>query len=138
MRARGRYPQRLGDLWPGYYPLGMWGWVLHRISGLALAFYLGLHIFVVSSARWAGGGAGFDRVLRFFYSRWGIALDLLLIAAVIYHATNGLRILLFDLGLGVRRQREVFLAFMIAGVAIFGAVLWFLLPFVLGRSLPEG
>lgn len=116
----------------------MWGWVLHRITGLALAFYLFLHIAVVSSARWAGDGGGFDRVLKTFHTPWGIALDLLLIAAVIFHAVNGLRLLLFDLGIGVRRQKELLAGAILLGMASFGATLWFLLPFVLGRSLPKG
>ena len=68
----------------------------------------------------------------------GIGLDLLLIAAVVFHAVNGLRLLLFDLGIGVRRQKHLLVGAILLGAALWGSALWFLLPFVFGRSLPEG
>lgn len=136
--SKGRYQDRLADLWPVHYRPGMWGWVLHRVTGVALALYLFLHLTVVSSAVWNKGGSGFDRVLKTFHTPWGIALDLLLIAAVIFHAVNGLRLLLFDLGIGVRRQKELLAGAVVLGAAAWGAALWFLLPFVFGRGLPEG
>ena len=37
-----------------------------------------------------------------------VALDFLLVFVVIYHAMNGLRVVLFDVGLGIRRQKAVF------------------------------
>ncbi len=136
--SRGRYQDRLADVWPIHYRPGMWGWVLHRITGLALAFYLFLHLTVVSSAVWNKGGAGFDRVLKTFHSPIGIGLDLLLIAAVVFHAVNGLRLLLFDLGIGIRQQKQFLVGAIVLGIALWSSAAWFLLPFVLGRGLPEG
>jgi succinate dehydrogenase / fumarate reductase cytochrome b subunit len=48
-------------------------------------------------------------------------LDALLLGAVLYHCMNGIRILLFDMGIfvSVRSQRNIFWVFMGAG-----AVLW--------------
>lgn len=44
--------------------------------------------------------------------------EILLVGAVIYHGLNGIRLLLFDIGLGFSRQKEIFWASMAAGTAM--------------------
>jgi succinate dehydrogenase / fumarate reductase cytochrome b subunit len=48
-------------------------------------------------------------------------LDILLLGAVLYHGLNGIRILMFDMGIGVtvNTQRNIFRALMVAG-----ALMW--------------
>jgi succinate dehydrogenase / fumarate reductase cytochrome b subunit len=46
-----------------------------------------------------------------------IVLDLALIGAVLYHGMNGIRILLFDVGVGIRRHKPIFAGVMAAGAA---------------------
>jgi succinate dehydrogenase / fumarate reductase cytochrome b subunit len=116
--VRGSYRERHADLWPTNYKLGMWVWLLHRVSGVGLALYAVLHIWAISSSRSGEAGSGFDRLMDFFYSPWGIALDLLLLAAVVYHTMNGVRILLFDLGIGVRSQARLFWGLMAVGIIV--------------------
>ncbi len=56
-----------------------------------------------------------------------VALDFLLVMAVIYHAMNGFRVILFDLGIGIKRQKLVFwITMAIAAVLVAGGliVLW--------------
>src|SRR5690554_4682784 len=74
---------------------GQWAFFLHRISGVALALYLLLHVFDISLVMFGPDGP-FNAFL-FFYHQWPFRVGLvLIIAAVTYHALNGLRIILMD------------------------------------------
>jgi len=55
-----------------------------------------------------------------------VFLDFLLVCAVIYHAMNGFRVVLFDMGIGIRRQKMVFWI-MMAASAIIVAVAFYVL-----------
>ncbi len=110
-------------------PVGMWGWILQRITGLLLVFYLMLHILVVSVAMW-GGQESFDRWMHGLHNPVLLTLELGLILTVIYHALNGLRIVLFDLGYGIRAQRQVFAAVMVLTALIFGYSLYVIVPYI--------
>jgi hypothetical protein len=41
---------------------------------------------------------------------------------------NGFRIVLFDLGIGIRVQKQVFAALMLVGAGLFSWAVWALLP----------
>ena len=103
--------------WKG---VGMWAWLLHRISGLVILGYLFAHIWTISHAQ--QGAARFDRLFRTLESPLFVVLDLLLLGAVLYHAFNGIRVLLFDLGVGIRRHKALFAGLILAGLAVVG---WF-------------
>ncbi len=101
--------------------IGMWAWVLHRLTGLGLVLYLLIHIVLMGLSLLRGEEA-FDAALSVLMgSRFFGLLETLLLAAVLYHGFNGIRILLFDMGLGidVRAQKIIFWVFM--GMA---AILW--------------
>lgn len=129
--------ERHTDVWPLNYRLGMWAWLGQRISGLALVVYLFAHIVVISSAVWREGGGSFDLVLGYLQSPLFIALDLLLLVAVMFHALNGVRILLADVGIGVRQHKISFWVLMVIAAAL---VVWGIAeagPFILGKGLAE-
>lgn len=94
------------DLWPTRIRTGLWAWLLHRITGLAIVFYLLLHIVVISSV--LRGSGSFDTVMATLRTPFFAAGELLLVVAVIYHGLNGLRIILLDFGIGVRFQKPLF------------------------------
>lgn len=120
-------------LWPANYRTGMWAWTFHRISGLALTGYLIVHIIVISSSATGQRGVNFDRLLATLTQPLFLALDLLLWAAVLYHTLNGIRVLLFDAGIGARHQKAVFWGFMaVAVLAWIGGVV-LIMPFIMGR-----
>lgn len=101
---------------------GMWAWILHRITGLGLVFYILLHTILMGVAL-LSGKEGFDATLSVLMGNPVFELlDIMLLGAVLYHGFNGIRILLFDVGIGisVSRQKIIFRVFM--GVA---AILWF-------------
>ena len=101
---------------------GMWAWILHRITGLGLVFYILLHTILMGISL-LSGKESFDATLSVLMGNPVFELlDALLLGAVLYHGFNGIRILLFDVGIGisVSSQKIIFRIFM--GIA---AILWF-------------
>jgi len=115
---------RNSEFWPTNMKTGMWAWVGHRLTGLALVAYVFLHLSFISTASMAEGGADFDALMETTSQPLFVAMDFLLVIVVIYHAMNGLRVVLFDLGVGIRRQKMVFWVTMaISAVLIVGGLL---------------
>jgi succinate dehydrogenase / fumarate reductase cytochrome b subunit len=114
-------PREIANVGTGLWKAtGMWAWLLFRISGLILVFYLGAHIIVISMGR-------FDRlneVMKTFDHPVLVLADLALVAAILYHALNGVRIILMDLGIGIKRHKVVFWAAMAIVVACFAVFAW--------------
>src|SRR3990172_4099270 len=106
------YRIRNTDVWPRRYKMGMWVWIIHRVTGVLIVLYAIAHLWVVSNAR-GDGGDRFDRIIELFNKPYVKALELVLLAAILYHAINGLRIFLFDLGIGVRVQKQLFWGLML-------------------------
>jgi succinate dehydrogenase / fumarate reductase cytochrome b subunit len=71
--------------------------ILLRLTGLALLVYLVLHIATVSTALLAGGAA-FDRTMAMLARPGFMALDIALLGCVLFHALNGLRIIMNERG----------------------------------------
>lgn len=126
--AKDRETANIGTgLWKG---IGMWAWMLFRLSGLILAAYLFVHIWVISQGR-VGGPDSLDSLFEFFDHPFLVFLDFMLVAAVLFHALNGVRVILMDLGVGIRRHKAVFWICM----AVAAGVLWLFaykaIPFIL-------
>ena len=114
MSAKERETANVGaGLWKG---TGMWAWMLFRISGLVLVFYLFVHVWVISQGR-VGGPETLDSFFEFFDRPLLVFLDLMLVAAVLYHALNGVRIILMDFGVGIRQHKAVFWVCMLVAAA---------------------
>ncbi len=94
----------------------MWAWLLHRVSGLVLVLYLFAHIWVISHAQ-QGAGA-FDRMFQTLERPLFVILDVALTAAVLYHGLNGVRVLLFDFGIGIRTHKSLYYALMALAAAL--------------------
>lgn len=105
--------------------VGMMAWLLHRISGLALSGYLLLHLYDLRGAQQSA--QSFNEALAAFRTPFWRVMDLLLVAAVLYHTLNGIRLLIFDAGRGLRHQRQLFwLAFgLTVAIFLFSAVMVF-------------
>lgn len=100
---------------------GMWAWVLHRITGLGLVFYIILHTILMAGSL-LSGKEDFDSTLSILMGHPVFEfLDTLLLGTVLYHGLNGIRILLFDIGIGVRVRTQKNLFWIFMGV---GAILW--------------
>ncbi len=88
---------------------GQWAFYLHRISGIAILLFLLLHVTEISSAMF--GPKWFNALLAFEENPF-FGVGLVIVAAlVLYHALNGLRIILMDFtSWGVRSQRQLWYA----------------------------
>lgn len=73
---------------------GHWAWMLHRVSGLGILLFLFLHvldIFLVGV-----GEDVFSAFLFFYHAPLFKIFELALIFGVIYHAFNGVRVIMVD------------------------------------------
>jgi succinate dehydrogenase / fumarate reductase cytochrome b subunit len=73
---------------------GMISWALHRLTGLGVLLFLLIHIadiYVISY-----GPEEFDDLLYIYNSLGFRLMEIALVAALYYHAINGVRIILID------------------------------------------
>ncbi len=101
-----------------YYKLktGMFAWIIFRVTGLALAFYLIMHIHVISSLQ---DPDKFNSIMNFLGS-WQLRLvEIILFASIIIHALNGIRILIVDFGNGALYQAKLFWILLATGILLF-------------------
>jgi succinate dehydrogenase / fumarate reductase, cytochrome b subunit len=91
--------------------LGRWAFALNRITGIGLVVYLVLHLLVLSIL--AQGQAGWDSFVALAGSPVFLVLDVVLIAGILLHGLNGVRVALTGMGFGLRRQRPAFVVLLI-------------------------
>jgi len=112
------------EFWPTNMKTGMWAWVGHRLTGLVLVAYVFMHLSFITTASLAEGGADFDTLMQTTSQPLFVAMDFLLVIVVIYHAMNGFRVVLFDMGIGIRRQKLVFWICMAVAAVLTVGGLW--------------
>lgn len=96
--------------------LGTFGFILNRITALALTLYLILHL--VALGQLAQGADAYDGFIALVKNPFFKLGELLVIAAGVIHGLNGIRITLNSFGIGVRYQRGMFLFLMTLSVMI--------------------
>ena len=118
--------------------IGMYSWLFQRLTGLFLVMYVFIHLGIISTMLLdeflgfsAPGflynsvtsamsssfvkGMGFPKMIEHLLSFAGF-IDAGLLAALVYHGYNGIRVVLFDLGIGIRRQKTIFWILFVLGV----------------------
>jgi len=85
---------------------GMLAWLVQRITGLLLLVYLFLHVRTIHTL--SEGPEAFDQAMGFFRRPFFKLLEIALLATVVLHALNGVRVSLIDLGIAHGRQRQLF------------------------------
>ena len=114
---------------------GQWAFVAHRVSGFLVFFFLLLHVVDVSLVN--ASPAAYDQISQ-LYGNVGLRLfEVGLLFALLFHALNGLRIVLIDFfPWAAPRQRQLLRGVVgltvAAGVPGGAVILW---PFVEGRIL---
>ena len=96
---------------------GMLAWAFHRISGVAIWAFVLLHVLDI----WLVGvnPTAYDDLLRFYASWAGRLMEVALGAALLYHALNGLRIIVMDFWPAMTRyHREMWYAGWVVFVAV--------------------
>ena len=87
-----RAPRAKGRLYRG--DLGMWSWVAHRITGVLTFFFLFVHVLDTALVRVSPNA--YDTVIETYKHPVMILFELGLLAAVLFHAFNGIRGMLVD------------------------------------------
>lgn len=83
---------------------GMWSWVLHRITGVAVFLFLFVHVLDTALVR--VDPALYDAVIATYKTPIVNVMEVGLVGAVLFHALNGVRIVLIDFwSKGPRYQR---------------------------------
>jgi len=101
------YVNRLG-IW-GWLGGGRWGvdrylYIFHRLTGLSILAFFIMHIFA-SSARCFGPQAWKNTMLIMHNPIFKIG-EFLVFIAFVFHAFNGIRLILIELGLAVGKAEE--------------------------------
>ncbi len=95
---------RAGTLYRGRE--GMWSWVAHRITGILIFFFLFAH--VIDTAMVRVSPSAYNNAVDTYKNPVVGLLEVGLVAAVAFHALNGIRVLLVDFwSKGPRLQRQM-------------------------------
>lgn len=84
---------------------GMWSWVLHRITGVAIFFFLLVHVLDTSLVRVSP--EAYNAVIGAYQTPIMGLGEVALVGAIVFHAFNGLRIILVDFWSWATRNQKV-------------------------------
>ena len=97
-------PAPAGSLYRGRE--GMWAWVAHRVTGVLVFFFLFAHVLDTALVRVSPNS--YDKVIDEYKNPLVNVMEVGLAGAVIYHALNGLRVMLIDFWeKGPRYQKQM-------------------------------
>jgi succinate dehydrogenase / fumarate reductase cytochrome b subunit len=97
---------------------GMWSWVAHRISGVLIFLFLFAHVLDTALVRVSP--EAYNSVMEAYKNPVVGVFEAGLVAAVIFHALNGLRIIAVDFwSRGPQVQRQMFWAVAIGFLVLF-------------------
>ena len=89
-----------GSVYKGHE--GQWSWLFHRVTGVAIILFLFAHVVDTAVVGW--GPEAYNRVASVYHNPIVRALELGLVAAVLFHSYNGIKILLIDFFPGLTRH----------------------------------
>ncbi|WP_284144710.1 succinate dehydrogenase, cytochrome b556 subunit [Mycolicibacter acidiphilus] len=88
---------------------GMWAFALHRITGATIFFFLFVHVLDTALVRVSP--EAYTEVIATYKTPIVGLMELGLVAAVLFHGLNGVRVILIDFWwLGCKYQRQMFWA----------------------------
>jgi succinate dehydrogenase / fumarate reductase cytochrome b subunit len=83
---------------------GMIAWILHRVTGVGVILFLLMHISDITLIGW--GPDLFNKLLFIYRAPPFRAMEVVLLAGVLFHALNGIRIILIDFWPGAAAQQK--------------------------------
>jgi succinate dehydrogenase / fumarate reductase cytochrome b subunit len=88
---------------------GMWSWVAHRVTGVLIFFFLFAHVLDTALVRVSPND--YDRIIATYKTPIVNVMEFGLVAAVLFHSLNGLRIMAIDFWeKGPRFQKQMTVA----------------------------
>ncbi|KKW63838.1 succinate dehydrogenase, cytochrome b556 subunit [Mycolicibacterium elephantis] len=96
----------------------MWSWVLHRITGATIFFFLFVHVLDTALVRVSP--QAYNSVIETYKTPIVGLMEIGLVVAVLYHALNGIRVILIDFWQhGPRYQRQMLWAVVALFLVVF-------------------
>ena len=83
---------------------GHWSYIFHRLTGLGVLLFLVAHIVDTALIGW--GPEIYNKAIALYRHPFFRVNEILLFAAVLYHALNGLRIVVVDFWPGATRHHR--------------------------------
>ena len=96
--------------------LGGWAFALNRLSGLGVLVYLYLHLMILSTL--ARGPEAWDAFVAIALNPLVLVMDVVLLAGLLIHGLNGIRVTLVGLGLITSRHKALFVALMVVAALV--------------------
>jgi succinate dehydrogenase / fumarate reductase cytochrome b subunit len=85
---------------------GMWSWVAHRVTGVLVFFFLFSHVLDTALVRVSPDA--YNQVIDTYKNPIVNVMEVGLVGAVLYHALNGVRVILVDFWVnGPRYQKQM-------------------------------
>jgi succinate dehydrogenase / fumarate reductase, cytochrome b subunit len=110
---------------------GQWSWIAHRVTGAGILLFLFAHIVDTALVGW--GPDAYNRVVSIYHHPIVQVMELGLVGAVIYHALNGIRIMIIDFWPGAtEHQARLFWATMLLFLGSMAPITW-----IMGRRIIE-
>jgi succinate dehydrogenase / fumarate reductase cytochrome b subunit len=101
---------------------GMWSWVLHRITGATIFFFLFVHVLDTALVRVSP--EAYNEVIDTYKTPIIGLMEVGLVAAMLYHALNGIRVILVDFWQhGPKYQRLMLWVVLGVWIAVFTAAI---------------
>jgi succinate dehydrogenase cytochrome b subunit len=100
---------------------GHWAFSVNRVTGLLLAGYLYLHLAVLTTLLF--GERAWNGFLDLATTPLFLGLDVLLVAMLLTHGLNGLRVALIGTGIAASRQKAMFYTMFVLGWIVLLAAL---------------
>ena len=111
---------------------GMWSWVLHRITGVLIFFFLFAH--VIDTAMVRVSPEAYNAAVETYKNPIVGLMEIGLVAAVLFHGLNGIRVVLIDFwGNGPRYQRTMTYVVVVVFLLLFLPFVWRHLTNVFGH-----
>ncbi len=92
------------------------GFILFRLSGLGLTLYLAAHFVALTNL--VVGPAAWASFLNLAHTPLFVLFDVILIAGILVHGLNGLRVALIGLGFGTRSHKAWFYTAMAVALVV--------------------
>ncbi|WP_436969070.1 succinate dehydrogenase, cytochrome b556 subunit [Demequina litoralis] len=111
----------------------MWMWVVHRVTGVAIFFFLLVHVLDTSLVRVSP--EAYNEVIGSYKTPLYGLVEAGLVAAILLHAFNGIRIIAVDRSTwALRHQRQLVWAVWITFAVLMVPFLWRHLGHVFGGA----
>ena len=106
--------------------LGQYAWVLHRVTGAGIVFFLLIHIIDIMLI--AFGREVYDEAVAVYTNAFLVPMEIALVGAVFYHTFNGLRLIFLNFSnTGIRLQKQLFWAALALTIVVTAISAWIII-----------